>query len=473
MTDPCSAAEIARRVRARELCPVEVVEECLRRIEEENPALNAFVALRAEQALAEARALAGAIASGQDPGPLAGVPIGVKDLEDVGGMVTSFGSPLHRANVASADSVQVARLRAAGAVVVGKTNTPEFGYTVVTRNRLYGVTRNPRDPHRTPGGSSGGSAAAVAGGLVPLATGSDTGGSIRLPASYCGCFGLKPSLGRIPLGRFPGPRDLLCMTPMTVSGPLSRTVEDAALWLDCAAGEHPSDPSSLPRPGGSYAGQLEDLPPRLRIAFSAGPPTVPLQADVRALAEAAARVFEGLGHEVELWPWSLPDAAEAWSALVDRDFYAQVAADLEGDRGQEVGRGLRALLERVPPFSLPAQLEAQGAVTEVNRVLWGLFDRYDLLLTPTTPNEAFAAEGPPPTEIGGRPASFLDFLAFTYPFNFSGHPAASVPAGLTASGLPAGLQIIGARHRDHLVLQAARAFERVRPWNGVGSPRGP
>jgi aspartyl-tRNA(Asn)/glutamyl-tRNA(Gln) amidotransferase subunit A len=470
VTDPGSASEIARRIRSRELCPVEVVAACLRRIEEKNPLLNAFVALRSERALAEARALAGAIAAGRDPGPLAGVPIGVKDLEDVGGMVTSFGSPIHRDHVAPADSVQVARLRAAGAVVVGKTNTPEFGYTVLTKNRLYGVTRNPRDPGRTPGGSSGGSAAAVAGGLVPLATGSDAGGSIRLPASYCGCLGLKPSLGRIPQGSFPGPRDLLCMSPMAVPGPLSRTVEDAALYLDCTAGEHPSDPTSLPRLGGSYAGHLDELPQGLRIAFSPGPAAAPLQADVRALAEAAARVFEDLGHEVELWPWGLPDAAEDWSALVDRDFYAQVAGDLEGDRGREMGRGLRALLERVPPFPLADQLRAQRARTEVNRVLWKLFDRYDLLLTPTTPNEAFAAEGPPPGEIGGRPASFLDFLAFTYPFSVSGHPAASVPAGLTASGLPAGLQIVGARHRDDLVLQAARAFERARPWYRGGAP---
>ena len=191
-----SALELAGLIRSKALSPVELVEEALRRIERVNPSLNAFVSVAAEKAMEEAKAAAERIASGAEPPPLAGIPVGVKDLEDVKGMVTSFGSIPYKNNVAAADSIQVARLRAAGAIVVGKTNTPEFGFTGFTKNRLFGITRNPWNTERTPGGSSGGSAAAVAGGMVPVATGSDAGGSIRIPASYSGCFGLKPSHGR-------------------------------------------------------------------------------------------------------------------------------------------------------------------------------------------------------------------------------------------------------------------------------------
>jgi len=203
-----SALELVKLIRSKDLSPVELMEETLRRIEAVNPALNVFVAMRAEQAMEEAKGLGERMASGIDPGPLAGIPVGVKDLEDVEGMVTSFGSIPYKDNVARHDSVQVARLRSAGAIIVGKTNTPEFGFTGFTKNRLYGVTRNPWDRERTPGGSSGGAAAAIAAGMTPLVTGSDAGGSIRIPASYSGCFGLKPTYGRDTFGSCgPAPHD--------------------------------------------------------------------------------------------------------------------------------------------------------------------------------------------------------------------------------------------------------------------------
>ena len=216
--------------------------DTLDRIDRVNPGLNAFVSLRPEAAMAEARALTEKVAAGKPVGPLAGVPLGVKDLEDTAGMVTSYGSLPFKDNLVQADSIQVARLKAAGAIVVGKTNTPEFGFTGFTKNRLHGTTRNPWNPERTPGGSSGGSAAAVAGGMVPLCTGSDAGGSIRIPASYSGCFGLKPSFGRIPVG----PSPFLSYSAMIVMGPLTRTVIDAALYMDCVAGYHPADPIPCP-----------------------------------------------------------------------------------------------------------------------------------------------------------------------------------------------------------------------------------
>ena len=266
-------------IRSRDISPLELMEETIKRIETINPVLNAFVSLRAEQALEEARIVTERLASGKEPGPLAGIPFGVKDLEDVEGMVTSFGSIPYKDNMALRDSIQVARLKAAGAIVVGKTNTPEFGFTGFTKNRLYGVTRNPWNKERTPGGSSGGSAAAVAGGMVCLATGSDAGGSIRIPASYSGCFGLKPSFGRIPVTFAPfSHAELSSLSPKTTSGrisaspfpfpqthrlmtlgPLTRTVSDAALYLDCVAGYHPTDPDALPPPARSFINALENM----------------------------------------------------------------------------------------------------------------------------------------------------------------------------------------------------------------------
>jgi len=455
-----SARELVRRMMAKELSPLELMEETLKRIEKVNPILNAFVSIRADQATEEARVITEQLASGKEPGPLAGIPIGVKDLEDVKGMVTSFGSVPYKNNVAQDDSIQVARLRAAGAIVVGKTNTPEFGFTGFTKNLLYGVTRNPWNTERTPGGSSGGSAAAVAGGMVPLATGSDAGGSIRIPASYSGCFGLKTSFGRIPRG----PLFLLHTHPLWCMGPLTRTVEDAALYLDCVAGYHPSDPESLPDSGQSFLKSLHNIPSNLRIAFSPTLGYARVQKDVMSKVEEAVKCVVDMGHSVELWDGSLPDVGETWSKLVDLDLYCRLHQDLDKNR-EEMGRTLVRALDQAKSFSVRDHLEAQKIRTELNRIMWDLFEQFDLLLTPTMPTEAFAAKGPPPGEIDGHPIPLLGAVAFTYPFNLTGHPAVSVPAGLTKSGLPAGLQIIGPRHRDDLVLQASYAYEQMRPWN--------
>lgn len=462
-----SARELISLIRSRDLSPLELMEKTLTRIEAVNTVLNAFVSTRAEQAMDEARAMTERLASAKEPGPLAGIPIGVKDLEDVEGMVTSFGSIPYKDNVARADSIQVSRLKAAGAIVVGKTNTPEFGSTAFTKNRLHGVTRNPWDTERTPGGSSGGSASAVAGGMVPMATGSDAGGSIRIPASYSGCFGLKTSFGRIPRGPLP----LLQLHTLWCLGPLTRTVGDAALYLDCVAGYHPSDPESLPPPHRSFLKSLDTMPAGLRIAFSPTLGYARVQGDVMEKVEEAVTCFEDMGHRVEPWDGSLPDVGEAWSKLMDCEIYAQVHEGLERNR-QEMGRTLVKSLDDARSFSLSDHVEAQKVRTQLNQIMWDLFERFDLLLTPTMPTEAFAAAGPPPAEIDGQPISLLGTVAFTYPFNLSGHPAASVPAGLTKNGLPVGLQIIGPRQRDDLVLQASYAYEQMRPWNdhwpGVG-----
>jgi Asp-tRNA(Asn)/Glu-tRNA(Gln) amidotransferase A subunit family amidase len=455
-----STRELVNLIRSKKISPVELMEQTLQRIEIVNPVLNAFVSVRAEQAMDEAKTLAERLGSHEVIGPLVGIPIGVKDLEDVKGMVTSFGSVPYKNNTAQRDSIQVARLRAAGAIVVGKTNTPEFGFTGFTKNMLYGVTRNPWNTERTPGGSSGGSAAAVSGGMVPMATGSDAGGSIRIPASYSGCFGLKTSFGRIPRGPFP----LLQTHSISCMGPLTRTVKDAALYLDCVSGYHPSDPDSLPSPEYSFLQCIENIPINLRIAFSPTLGYARVQKDVMSLVENAVTSFEDMGHNVELWKDTLPDTGETWSKLINCDLYAQLYQDLDKNR-EKMGKTLVNSLDQIKSFSINDLIKAQKVRTNLNEIMRDLFEIFDLLITPTMPTEAFVAKGPPPAEIDGHPIPLLGAVAFTYPFNLSGHPAATVPVGLTKNGLPAGLQIIGPRQRDDLVLQASYAYEQMRPWD--------
>ena len=456
------ARELVLLLKTGQLTPREVMEGTLKRIDALNPELNAVVCLRPEASLEEADRIGERLASGEECGPLAGVPIGVKDLEDARGFVTSFGSVPFQENVAVADSLQVARLKAAGAIVVGKTNTPEFGFTGFTKNRVYGVTRNPWNRERTPGGSSGGSAAAVAAGMIPMATGSDAGGSIRIPASYSGCFGIKPSLGRIPLG----PYSQLLMYHMASLGPLTWDVADAARYLDCVSGYHPCDPCSLPAPGMSYEKCLDRLPSGLRIGYSPDLGYARVQGDVLDVVEEAVACFQDLGHGVETWKGRLPETGEVWADLMNGELLGQLRHTLRVYR-QEMGRTLVKSLDQARSLSMADHIAAQRVRSKLNRKMWQFFESYDLMVTPTMPTEAFAAEGPPPSEIDGEPIALLGAVAFTYPFNLTGHPAASVPAGMSRSGLPVGLQIVGPHLRDDLVLQMARAYEEARPWKGM------
>jgi Asp-tRNA(Asn)/Glu-tRNA(Gln) amidotransferase A subunit family amidase len=455
------AYELAERIRSRDLSPVELMEACLARIEETNSVLNAFIAMRPEEALREARETADRIARGEDVGPLAGLPFGVKELEDAEGFPSTHASVPFKDNRPDRDSVQVERLRQAGGIVLGKTNAPEFGYTAFTKSLLFGVCRNPWDPTRTPGGSSGGTAAAIASGMVPLATGSDGGGSVRIPACYTGCFGLKPSFGRIPRGPF----KMLSWSDTVAYGPITRTVRDAALYLDAVVGAHPADPDSLPHPGYSYVEVLDRLPQRLRIVWSPTLGYARVQKDVMREAREAVKVFERLGHDVEEMKEGIPDPAFEWANVASGEVYAEIADMIEEHRS-EFGRAFLAGTERVRDLTPEKYGAAQRARANLVNFLWHLFERCDLLLTPTLPTEAFDARGKMPPEIDGEPLrSPLAVIAFTYPFNLSGHPAATVRAGFTDAGLPAGLQIVGPRHREDLVLQASHAYERERPWN--------
>lgn len=456
-----TACEIADGVRAKRFSAREVLEAALRRIEAKNPALNAFIQVDAEGARRQADAVDAAVARGEDPGKLAGTPVGIKDLEPVKGLLFTEGSRAYAGRIANRDGVSVSRLKAAGAVIVGKTNTPEFGYKGWTENQLWGPTRNPWDPTKTPGGSSGGSASAVAAGMVPLCSASDGGGSIRIPASFTGCYGIKPSAHRIPRAN----EHAQTWGFFSTMGPMARTVRDSARYMDVASGPHPNDLESLDSTGLDFEGAASGPAPQLkRIGYSADlgyavvdPEVVEItRAAAAALAKAvgAELVDAGPGFADPLLPWTTI-AASGDTRLVDQMTEAERELLEPGFRRfAEVGRGITAV-------AIANALEERH---QANRKMTSFFEEYDLLLTPTTATTPFIAEGPPPTTIAGKPAGPAGFIPFTYPFNFTGHPAASLPAGNAKSGLPVGLQVVGPRYNDRLVLAVSAAFERACPW---------
>jgi aspartyl-tRNA(Asn)/glutamyl-tRNA(Gln) amidotransferase subunit A len=441
----------------RSASAVELLGETLARIDATRETLNSFSAVGDRDALfAQARSADERIARG-DARALEGIPLGVKDLEHASGFVTSQGSVPYKDEIASADSVQVERLRAAGAIVVGKTNVPEFGHTAITKNLLHGVSRNPWDLERTPGGSSGGSAAAIAGGVVSLVTASDGGGSVRLPASFTGCFGLKPSFGRIP-----HESDLWVMDDTAGYGPLTRTVEDAALFLDLVAGPHPLDPNSLPAAGISYRAVLDELPRGLRVGYSPDYGYAVVQSDVAEVAHDAASWF-AKDHRFAVIEGGPPLLGREWGLLGAFELLGRIEPMLP-EREREFGRGfLQGTLagRRMTP-ALWAQIRRQRE--QLNRWCAEIFERFDLVLSPTVPFDAPPARGPLPAETEGRKQAPVGVASFTIPWNLAWHPAATVRAGFSKAGLPVGLQIAAPRHRDDLVLQAAFAFERARPW---------
>ncbi len=455
------AYELAHRVHQRELSPVELMEATIRRIEALNPKLNAFVSLfPPERLLAEARQFADRLARGEDIGPFGGLPLGVKDLEDTRGLPNTHGSLVFKDFVPDRDTTQVLRLKRAGAIVIGKTNSPEFGYTAFTSNRVFGATRNPWNLDRTPGGSSGGSSAAVAGGLVALATASDGGGSVRIPAAFTGLVGLKPSNGRIPWG----PEDQVRTSGAIVSGPLTRCVRDAALWLDVTIGPHESDPYSLPEPGYAYVDIIEHPPAPLRIAYNPTLGYASVAKAVRREVEAALKTLEGCGHRVELVADTIDDIVIDWVRLISSEDYHMNAERLAGHRDLLDPGYLPSLdLGRVVTATDLAAI--QRTRTTLVRWIERLFARFDVLATPTVASLPFAAAGPLPAEVDGAwVKSTGGAIAFTYPFNFSAHPAISLRAGFSDDGLPVGLQLVSRRLREDLLLRVARQYELASPW---------
>jgi len=458
------ATELAARLQSGDISAREVLAAHLNRIGRLNPAINAIVTLLPEQAMTRAAALDDAFARSGPAGPLHGLPIAHKDLLATAGVRTTFGSPLFAGFVPEDDAVLVQRVRAAGAVMIGKTNVPEFGAGSQTFNTLFGPTRNPHDLTRTAGGSSGGAAAALAAGLLPVADGSDLGGSLRNPASFCGVVGFRPSLRRVPNVVTPADPD-----SMSVLGPMGRTVADAALLLSVIAGPDARVPNSLPEPGSAFAPPLA-APGPLRIAFApAADGVMPFEPEVVALVAGSRAIFERLGEVAE----AFPDLAAARDAFFT--FRAKGYANLLGPSFPAERERIKATIvdeiERGLALTDGDIARARSARARVDAAVHGFFGRFDALVLPVSQVVPFPAETEWPRHVAGHPmASYIDWMESCWAVSATGCPAVAVPCGVTPGGLPVGLQIVTAPGSDLAALRLAAAFELAR---GPGQAPGP
>ncbi|CAL9537242.1 amidase [Streptomyces althioticus] len=445
-----TAARLVDGYRKGEFGPVEVTRAALRRAEEIQPEVNAFVRLLADDALERAAASEERWRRGEQLGPLDGVPVTVKDILLLRGAPTLKGSrTVDPAGRWDEDAPSVARLRERGAVFLGKTTTPEFGWKGVTDSPLSGVTRNPHDPTRTAGGSSGGAAAAVALGAGPLALGTDGGGSVRIPAAFCGIFALKPTYGRVPL--YPAS----AFGTLAHVGPMTRDAADAALLMDAIAAPDSRDWSGLPPAPGPFSEALGGGVRGLRVAFSPSlGGQVRVDPGVAAVVRRAVERLAGLGAYVEETDPDLADPVEAFHALWFAGA-ARVTQALGREQRERLDPGLREICREGGRLSALDYLAAVDVRMDLGRRMGRFHDAYDLLVTPTLPVTAFEAGAEVPRGSGHR--RWTGWTPFTYPFNMTQQPAASVPVGL-ADGLPVGLQLVAARHRDDVVLRAAHAL---------------
>jgi aspartyl-tRNA(Asn)/glutamyl-tRNA(Gln) amidotransferase subunit A len=451
------ATSLAEAIRRREVRAADALEASLRAIA--GSKLNAVVWLDAEGARRRAAEVDARVARGEDPGLFGGVPVLMKDLEDVAGMPTTHGSVPLRDNVPDEDCEHARRIRAAGAVIVGKSAAPEFGLVAYTASKLHGVTRNPWDLSRTPAGSSGGSAAAVAGGLVPIASATDGGGSIRIPASYCGLVGMKGTFGRIPRA----PRKI--NGPMTsVLGCVSRSVRDTARWYDAAAGYHPRDPFSLPRVEGWQARLGTHDLRGLRVAVSLDLNNAVVHPEVRRIvADAADALIDATGMERVDADVTLPEKGRAWATAGLPSLFEDLK-DYWPDCRDDLTFEIRYGMEHHEDYRVWHAAAVDRFRMRMNEAMADVFEQVDIVLCPVSPMEPFAAEGPMPRMVGEVKVDPYNGGALTIPANVAGYPAISVPAGLTASRLPVGLQAYARRHEDALLLDLALAMERARPW---------
>ena len=451
------ATELAGLIRARKLSPVELTRAVLDRIERLNPIVNAFCTVTPDVALAAAREAEQAVMKGEVRGPLHGVPFSIKDLHYTKGIRTMSGSFIFERRVPDVDPPVVRRLKQAGGVLLGKTTTPEFGWKGLGDCPVTGITRNPWNTAMTTGGSSAGAGAATAAGLGPIHQGSDGAGSIRIPSGFCGIFGLKPSYGRVPMWPISNNDYASHMGPMT------RTVADAAAMLSIMAGPDDWDRTSLEARPDDYIRKLDAGITGLRVAFSPDLGGFPVDAEVAALVRDAVRAFDGLGCVVEEVKPGFADSHDLirclWSAH-EAGNYAQYLREWR-DR---MDPGLVACIEDGLQYSMVEYVEARGQKLAYCDTVRPLFEKFDLLLTPTLSVAAFPVGRLNPGHWPQHAWDWIRWASFSYPFNFTGQPAASVPAGFTPDGLPVGLQIVGRRFADLTVLQAAAAFEAARPW---------
>ena len=459
-----SALEMAEAIKTKGLSPVEIMDAVLERIERLNPKVNAYCTLVAEGAGRQAKEAEAMVMRGEKLGPLHGVPVSIKDLISTDGIRTTFGSKIYENFVPQQDAIVVERLKEAGAIVIGKTNTPEFGFMGLTDNLLFGTTRNPWNLERHAGGSSGGASAAVASGMGPLAIGSDGGGSIRIPSSFCGVFGLKPSFGRVPSG--PGSD----WQTLSHCGPITRTVRDAALTMEVIAGRDDRDRYSLPETGLNYLSFLGGDLKGLKVAWSPDLGYAVVDPQVLEASAEAVRVFDTLGCDVETDTPEADNPGRAFSTMWGVRFAASHLDKLEEWR-EQLNPRLVSIVERNRDRLAVEYARAALEREEYWHKIQPFFEKYDLLLTPATAVPAFEVDKFEISEIGGVKGSpFLEWTPFTYPFNLTGQPAASVPCGWTDDGLPVGLQIVGRCFDDVTVLRAAAAFEQASPWTDKRPP---
>ena len=458
-----SAAELARLVTAREVSPVEVIEACLARVERYNPLINAVVTLN-PQALDDARALERRLARGVEVGLLAGLPVGIKDVTPVAGLRTTFGSPVYRDHVPTEDALVVQRLRAADAIILGKTNCPEFAAGGNTFNEVFGRTRNPWDPPRSAGGATGGGAAGLVTGMIALAEGTDLGGSLRIPASFCGVVGLRPSVGLVPTY----PVDWLWDT-LQVEGPVARSAEDVALMLQAVSGPSALSPLAQPRDGRNFvAAVARGVPPGVRLAYCRDIAGIGVDPAIEQVCSRAARDLEDLegGGTVEEVEFDLAFGRKAFLALRGLWFVAQMYPRLDQlERfGKNVAGNIRAGLGTTT-LELGAAEEARSRIWRMFR---DLFERFDYLLTPCMAVPPFPVEQNYPETVAGRKMeTYVDWIAPTFVLSLTGLPVASVPCGLDPDGLPVGLQIVGRPQDEEAVLALASEVQHRHP---IGRP---
>ena len=455
-----SALDLRDLIKSKKVSIVELTEMFLKRIERLNPALNAYLTVTGDQAIASAKDAEQALLRGEAHGALHGIPISVKDLEITKGVRSTAGSLIFNDHVPNQDSTVVERVREAGAIILGKTNTPEFGFSGTTENRLGEPCRNPWDPDRTPGGSSGGAGAALASGLCTLATASDGGGSIRIPSSFCGTFGIKPSQGRVP--RYGGV-GRPAYNAISQSGPMTRSVRETALLLQVLAGPDGRDPGCMRESPPDFLAALDQGVRGLRIAWSPDLGYAAVDSEVLEATSKAARVFEELGCTIDDPGINMEDPFPIFWDIFSVAGYTSYGHLLEDHRDKLTDYGRETIdhgqQTTAADFSR-ALLQTQLLQAQMD----SLFEKYDLLLTPTTAVPAFPI-GQHPAVIGGRQVQpFWGYTPFTYLFNMTMQTASSVPCGFSSDGMPIGLHIVGRRGEETTVLRAAVAFEEARPW---------
>ncbi len=459
-----SAVELATRLARKQVSAREVLTAHLAQIDRINPKVNAIVTLVRERALAAAAHADDEMARGGPIGVLHGLPVAHKDLVDTAGIRTTYGSPFFRDNIPAHDALIVTRIRAAGAIAVGKTNTPEFGAGSQTFNTVFGATRNPYDLTRTCGGSSGGAATAVAARMLPIADGGDAGGSLRNPAAFCNVVGLRPAAGRVP-------NESTSWSPVSVSGPIARTVADVALFLSAIAGPDPRNPLSIDEDPAKFRAPLGRDFKGVRVAWWRGLGGIPFQPEIRRVVDANRKVFEDLGCVVEEAEPDFSGVDEAFPVLRYISNYPRYAA-LVKQRPEWVKDTIKFEVqeaERAGGADIARALARQALMFDQSRQF---FERYSYFILPVTQVEPFDVNTPYPTEIDGTAMrTYIDWMRACWYVSFMANPAISVPAGFSATGLPVGLQIVG-RHRDEWsVLQLAHAFEQATGYAKGRPPR--